>query len=420
VLLQQESAQWLISIHPASTTDSTKMRTPKNATAIFSIFSAISILAICAVNFAFPENEKINYQTTSVIRTEIQEVVLASGTVGARQQVNVGAQVSGQLKSLKVSLGDVVRKGQLIAEIDAKTQQNIVEKARSALAQTRAQLRAKQASVLQIQLKFKREQRLQEHDASSRESYETAQAALSTAMADIDSLKEQVDQAKIAVNTETVNLGYSQIAAPMDGTVVAIVTREGQTVNSTQLAPTIVVLAALDTMTIKAQISEADVTRVKVGQSVHFTTLSDPDRRFTSNLHGVDLAPDSIASDIKGNRSANATPVYYSASFDVPNIDNRLRIAMTVQVSIVLAATKDALVIPVAALGDIGPDGSYQVEVMKVLNGKPVVATRQVRIGIRNVMVEVLEGLKEGEQVVIGKSGGVSTPPLDQAAMHRT
>src|SRR5690606_16431801 len=147
------------------------------------------------------------------------------------------------------------------------------------------------------------------------------------------------------------DLGYTQIVAPMDGTIVAIVTEEGQTVNANQSAPTIVKLAKLDYMTIKAEISEADVMKVEKGQTVYFTTLGNSDKKHYAKLRQVEPAPNSINTETNNSStSSSSTAVYYNALFDVPNEDGKLRIDMTAQVYIVLNEAKNALTVPAAAL----------------------------------------------------------------------
>lgn len=376
------------------------------------------LLAFGLYHYLFSASKEPQYLTAPVVVGDIQDTVLANGSLEALQQVNVGAQVSGQLKSLKVVLGQEVKKGQLVAEIDSLTQQNALQNAQAALNQVRAQLRSKQASLVQARSNFARQQRLLAGEAGSRENFETAEATLQSALADIDSLNAQIEQAKITVSTAMLNLGYTKITAPMDGKVVSIVTKEGQTVNSAQLAPTIIILAELKTMTVKALVSEADVIRVKPQQPAFFTILGDPDHHFNGILRSVEPAPDSISSDGSdktGKTAATAAPVYYNALFDVPNPDNKLRISMTAQVSIVLSEVKGALTIPSTALGERGKDGRYQVRVLQSKDGKHTVATRQVKIGINNIQAQVLDGLKAGEKVIVGDSG--DKPAEEQAAM---
>ncbi|NKI68360.1 efflux RND transporter periplasmic adaptor subunit [Collimonas pratensis] len=395
------------------------MRLLKKKSLVYFVSTGLLLLlAFGLYQHFFSASKEPQYLTAPVTVGDIQDTVLANGSLEALQQVNVGAQVSGQLKSLKVVLGEEVKKGQLVAEIDSLTQQNALQNAQAALNQVRAQLRSKQASLVQARSNFARQQRLLAGEAGSRENFETAEATLQSTLADIDSLNAQIEQAKITVSTAMLNLGYTKITAPMDGKVVSIVTKEGQTVNSAQLTPTIIILAELNTMTVKALVSEADVIRVKPQQPVFFTILGDPDHRFNGILRSVEPAPDSISSDGSdktGKTAATAAPVYYNALFDIPNLDNKLRISMTAQVSIVLNEAKGALTIPSTALGERDKDGRYQVKVLQTKDGKHTVATRQVRIGINNIQAQVLDGLKAGEKVIVGDGG--DKPAEEQATM---
>ncbi|OWY36198.1 efflux RND transporter periplasmic adaptor subunit [Herbaspirillum aquaticum] len=339
--------------------------------------------------------------------TDIQDVVLASGTVKAYKQVSVGAQVSGQIKSLKVALGDRVKKGQLVAEIDSLTQANALASAQYSLQNLQAQLRAKEASLKQAQLAYARQQMMLAGDASSRENFESAEATLNTTRADIAALQAQIKDGAIKVDTARLNLGYTRITAPIDGEVVAIVAQEGQTVNANQSTPTIIKVARMDTVTIKAQISEADVVRVKPGLPVFFTILGDPDHRYRTTLRAIEPAPDSILQDdtatsttASTSSSASSTAIYYNGLLDLPNPDGKLRISMTTQVNIVLSEAKEALVVPSTALGARDAQGRYTV---RVLDAQGQAQERQVRIGINtNAQVQIVEGLKAGERVVTG------------------
>ncbi|MRT27691.1 efflux RND transporter periplasmic adaptor subunit [Herbaspirillum sp. CAH-3] len=348
-----------------------------------------------------------SYLSAIATVTDIQDVVLASGTVKAYKQVSVGAQVSGQIKSLKVALGDRVKKGQLVAEIDSLTQANALASAEYSLQNLQAQLRAKEASLKQAQLAYARQQMMLAGDASSRENFESAEATLNTTRADIAALQAQIKDGAIKVDTARLNLGYTRITAPIDGEVVAIVAQEGQTVNANQSTPTIIKVARMDTVTIKAQISEADVVRVKPGLPVFFTILGDPDHRYRTTLRAIEPAPDSILQDdtatsttASTSSSASSTAIYYNGLLDLPNPDGKLRISMTTQVNIVLSEAKEALVVPSTALGARDAQGRYTV---RVLDAQGQAEERQVRIGINtNAQVQIVEGLKAGERVVTG------------------
>lgn len=355
--------------------------------------------------------------TAPVQRADIEDTVLATGTLGAAKLVSVGAQVTGQVKRLFVELGDVVKQGQTIAEIDALPQQNALRNAQAQVQSSQAQLRAKQAGLAQAELVLQRQRALVAADAGARADLEAAEASVASTRAEIEALQAQIRQAQVAQSTAELNLSYTRVTAPMDGVVVAVVTEQGQTVNANQSAPTLIKLARLDTMTVKAQISEADVPRVKPGMPVYFSLLGEPDRRIQARLRAVEPGPTTIASDGSGSSSSSSTSsssgtsaIYYNGIFDVPNPDGRLRISMTAQTTIVLASARQALVVPSAALLGQGREGQYRV---RVLGADGQIQEKRVRIGLNNrVQAQVLDGLSEGEQVVTSEAVSGAAPSL--------
>jgi macrolide-specific efflux system membrane fusion protein len=365
--------------------------------------SAFLVLVLIGV-LMFPSvgADRAAIVTAPVTRGNIEDTVLATGVLQPARLVSVGAQVSGQVRRLYVALGQRVEAGAPIAEIDATTQQNNIRTAQAALRSQRAQRSARAANLQQAELQLRRQRELLAADAVSRADYESAEASALALRAEVASLEAQIQQAQLALSTANVNLGYTRITAPMAGTVVAIVTEEGQTVNANQQAPTIVKIAQLGTMTVSAQISEADVTRVRAGQQVYFTTLGETQTRHYARLRAIEPAPESIASDTAASSSA----VYYNGLFDVDNSDGALRPGMTAQVFVVLASVRDALTIPAAALGARARDGRYAVQ---VVSSSGRVETRQVHVGLNNnVTAQVLGGLREGESVVVAQSDGES------------
>jgi len=353
--------------------------------------------------------------TSPVVVGDIENTVVATGSLEASQMVSVGAQVSGQIKSLKVQLGDKVKTGDLIAEIDSTTQLNTIRNAEAAMTSTRAQRAVQVANLRQAELAFERQKTMLAQDATSRADYETAEATLATTKAQIQALDAQIEQGQTTLDTARANLGYTKILAPLDGTVVAVVVKEGQTVNAVQAAPTIVKVAKLDTMTVSAQISEADVIKVQPGQTAYFTILGNPDKRYYGKLRTIEPAPESIESETSStassssSSSASTQAIYYNGLFEVPNPNSELRISMTAQVYLVLGEAKGALVIPSAALGAKGHDGSYTV---MVPNEKGQPQPRTVRIGLNNnATAQVLSGLKAGERVVVGEGSATPTAP---------
>lgn len=346
------------------------------------------------------------YITATVMRGDIEDTVLASGVFEASQQVSVGAQVSGRVVQLHVALNDQVAAGDLVAEIDSLTQQNRLKNAQAALTVALARLEAERASLAQAKLEYERQQRLRQSDASSRSAFEAAQAQYLSIQANIKALQAQIDQARIDVDSAKLDLGYTQITSPIDGTVVAIVTKEGQTVNANQTAPTIIMVADLSVMTVKAEISEADVIRVHPGQRVYFTILGEPDKRFEAVLREIEPAPESIASEsVSSSASSTRSAVYYNGLFDIDNPDGKFRIAMTSEVYIVRAEAKDVLQVPSAALQRDVKSRRYYV---RVLQADGEIVDRDVEVGINNrVSVEITSGLTEGESVVLGDSSRI-------------
>jgi len=358
--------------------------------------------------------------TSPVTRGDIEQTVEATGTIKPSKLVSVGAQVSGRIETLHVRLGDTVKAGDLIAEIDSRNQRNTLQSAEAALRSARANRDAQKANLRQYELAFRRQEQMLVSDATSKAEYDAARAVLEATRAQVAALEASIVQQQTAVATAQTNLGYTKITAPIDGTVLAIVSKQGQTVNANQSAPTIVMLGDLGTMTVYAEISEADVIKTAVGQEVYFTVLGDPDKRYTSTLGDIAPAPESITSEDNtsgSSSSATSSAIYYYGLFDVANPDNTLRTYMTAQVSIVLGSAKDVLTIPSAALGAKLPDGRQLVRVVGK-DGRP--ERRPVMIGLNNgTRAEVRDGLREGEQVVVGEATAESRAQSSSARQMR-
>ena len=207
----------------------------------------------------------VTMMTAAVTRGNVEVTVLATGELRPVKLVAVGAQASGRITSLDVKLGDRIKTGDLIAEIDSVTQQNSLKTAEASLASIHAQRDEKEASLTLARQTLDRQQTMVTQNAVARADLESAEASVKTTEAQIAALNAEIQSAEVAVATAKANLGYTRITAPIDGTVLAVVSQAGQTVNATQSAPTIVVLGQLDTMTVRAEISEADVVHVTAG-----------------------------------------------------------------------------------------------------------------------------------------------------------
>jgi membrane fusion protein, macrolide-specific efflux system len=389
------------------------MTLPKKKNIIIAIIVILLVTAGVATAMKFFSPPTITYITAPVARMDLEESVLATGILKAFKTVAVGAQVNGQLKTLHVALGDTVKKGQLLAEIDPVLPLNNLRDSEAQVENLRAQKRSKQSLLKQYQLACQRQSEMYARDATSRADLENAQAQLEGTRYDIRALEAQIKKAIIAVGTAQANLGYTRIHAPIDGTVISIDTEEGQTVISNQTATTILTLATLDTMTVKAKISEADVTRVKPGLPTYFTLLGDSDTRYYGKLRTIEPSPVSSGTTTSGTASSGSSgsAIYYYGLFEVPNPDNRLKVSMTTQVTVVLKQAKQALCIPVSALGERQKDGKTTV---RVLVGDQA-ETRTIRTGVsNNVQIQVLDGLREGEKVIIGDSSNLPKTDSNQ------
>lgn len=326
----------------------------------------------------------------------VTETVLASGMLEATQLVSVGARVSGQVETLAVRLGQTVEAGDLIAQIDSQDQQNTVLQAEASLANIAAQIAAKEASLERAEASLTRQQRLGASNHATQEAIESATADVLVLRADIDALRAQKSSAEVTVATARTALERTSITAPISGTIVALVVKQGQTVNAAQAAPTIVKIADLSTMLVKAEISEADVMNVIPGQSVTFTTLGAPDLPFQAVVREIEPAPTAIeTSDTISSDSA----IYYNALLEVENPEGQLRIGMTAEVSVELARAVDVLTVPASAV-KTDAEGQY----VEVFDPSSRTSTRRaVTIGLNDkVTTEILDGLTAGETVVTG------------------
>ena len=382
------------------------MRLPRRRSIWLAFVLVVALGAWAVVHFAFGEAPPAQVTTTAVVTGDIEEGVLATGTIEAARLVSIGAQVTGVVTKLHVVLGDRVKKGQLIAEIDSLTQQNDLRRAEAGVLNVQAQRNAQLALLKQTGLAVARLRALVAIDAGSRADLEIAEGTLATTQANIAALDAQLVQSRTTQDTARVNMGYTRVVAPIDGTVVAVITEEGQTVNSAFSAPVLIKLAQLDTMTVKAQISEADVPRVKVGLPVYFTLLGDPETKYHAVLKRVEPGPTTLASDTSATAASSTTSgaakaIYYNGIFDVANPDGKLRIAMTAQATIVVASVNGVVTVPSAALGAREKDGRYKVRV-KAGNKFD---ERLVTIGLNNrVLAEVKSGLALGDQVVTSEA----------------
>ncbi|AZG36332.1 MULTISPECIES: efflux RND transporter periplasmic adaptor subunit [Shewanella] len=361
-----------------------------------------AIVAVVGYKYTQAQQDQPIFTSDVVKRGNIEKVVLTNGVLYPSKLVSVGAQVSGLIETMDVNVGQNIKQGDLIAQIDNLTQQNALKEAQASLQSIDAQYRAKQAQIKVAQSEYARNKKMLVNGAASVSDFDSAESILAVYLAELDELSAEKDKAIISVDNAKLNLGYTTIRSPIDGTVIYVSVEEGQTVNNNQGTPSIIELAQLDVMTIKAQVSEADIINVSAGQDVYFSILGATAKKYRGVLRTIEPGPTLLSGADSSLMIGDDEAIYYNALFDVENPDNLLRFGMTAQVSIILANAQDTLLVPSQILiTKTGPSASYQVPVI-VDNH---IEYRNVEVGINNkVYAQILSGLNEGDQIMLGQT----------------
>lgn len=350
--------------------------------------------------YADNSNQQVHYITEEAQLGKIDKSVLATGSVRANQRIEVGAQVSGKIQKIYVTLGQKVKRGELLAEIDSSNQQNQLDTAQAQLSIYKSQLSSNQIALQVAESNYNRLSKLYQQKSTSQTELETAKNTLATARASVEQSKAQILSAEISVNDARVNVGYTKITSPIDGVVVSIPVSEGQTANSNQTSPTIVQVADLSKMLIKLEISEGDIAQVRENQAVTFSTLSEPNRIYHGIIDSVDPALTTLTDNSYSETSGNSTAVYYYANVLSDNSDNSLRIGMTTQGRVVIAEKSDVLLAPTSAIKK--RHNHHFIEVLE--NGKAV--KKEVELGLSDSQnTEIISGLKAGDKIITAQRG---------------
>ena len=363
------------------------------------------LCAAAGAGLLWGRGEPAEVDSVPVSRGSIESSVTALGVLQPRHYVDVGAQVSGQILQLHVQPGNVVKRGQLLVEIDPSVQQATVDAGRASLAGLRAQRDDLQAQHLLAQQQHARQRQMAAEGATRDEDVQAAQAALASAGARVRQVEAQIAQTQATLKADEARLGYTRIYAPMAGTVVSVEAREGQTLNATYQTPNVLRVADLSSMTVWSEVSEADVRRIKTGMPVYFVTLGESQRRWQGRVRQLLPAPpvpENKAGGDSGAKPSGAASkvVVYTALFDVDNADGELMPQMTAKVAFVEHAAQDVLSVPLAALVPVA--GSTDLFNVRMLRPDGKVEARQLRIGVRNrLSAQVLEGAQAGERIVI-------------------
>ncbi|HDZ4940133.1 TPA: efflux RND transporter periplasmic adaptor subunit [Campylobacter jejuni] len=374
----------------------------------------IVILGSIGAYFIFFNNdEKISYLTQKIQKKDISQTIEAVGKVYAKDQVDVGAQVSGQIIKLYVDVGTHVKQGDLIAQIDKDKQQNDLDITKAQLQSAKANLESKKVALEIASKQYQREQKLYAAKASSLENLETQKNNYYTLKANVAELNAQVVQLEITLKNAQKDLDYTTISAPMDGVVINVAVDEGQTVNANQNTPTIVRIANLDEMEVRMEIAEADVSKIKVGTELDFSLLNDPQKTYHAKIASIDPADTEVSnsttssSSSGSSSSSSSNAIYYYAKFYVANKDDFLRIGMSIQNEIVVASAKAVLAVPTYAIKSNSK--GYYVEILE--NQKAV--KKYVKLGIKDsINTQILEGVNENEELIVSSSADDLAPKI--------
>lgn len=367
------------------------------------LIGALLLIGLLLYFIRQKEDLSQQYYTASVSRGSVEDVVTAYGVLQPFQYVDIGAQVSGILKKLNVDIGSEVDEGEILAEIDDAVFLAKIDAGRASIDNLKAQLKSKEAELAFAKQQHERSQKLVLEHAESEEIAQTHESDYKRAEADLTALQAQIRQAEAQLRTDETNLAYTKIRAPMKGSVITLTARQGQTLNSSQTAPTILRLANLDEMTVWAQVSEADIPKIKPCVKAYFNTLGDLEKRRFGKVRTIYPTPDTING-----------AMFYNVLFDISNNDHSLLPQMTAQVFFVLNEAHQVLLVPVVALNAIPKDPSEKKKrsknlkteknytVLVIKDGE--VEERQVTVGVvGRILAEVVKGLEENDLIIVGE-----------------
>lgn len=349
------------------------------------------------------------YTTTKIDKGPVIGRVTATGTVSALVTVQVGAQVSGRIQTLTADFNSKVTKGQVLAKLDpslfeAQLAMSSANEKAGLAGVARAQAQEKDA-----QRKLARAKQLVEQKLLPQADFESAQAEAEVAQANIQSAEASLSQARAARQQAQVNLAYTTITSPIDGTVISRAVDVGQTVAASLQAPTLFTIAEnLSKMQVDTNVSEADVGKLADGMEASFSVDAFPNRVFKGRIRQIRFSPQVVQN-----------VVTYDAVIDVENEQLLLRPGMTANVSFVYARADDALRVTNAALR-FRPDAELMRKAGKpepgkrylwLLEGETPTPT-PVTVGLSDGTVTVVTGdVSEGAQVITEKSGGEGGRP---------
>ncbi|MBQ8487109.1 MAG: efflux RND transporter periplasmic adaptor subunit [Prevotella sp.] len=372
------------------------------------LWIAVGVVAVAVIAYFLlsggKKEEKVSFETAKVEQGNIQTSITATGTIEPVTSVTVGTQVSGIVSKLYVDYNSVVKKGQIIAELD-KT--NLI----SELNAQRANLSSAQSSLNYQQSNYNRYKTLYDKGLVSADEYENA-------LLQYNQAKEQVASAKESVQRAQTNLGYATITSPIDGVVLSKSVEEGQTVAASFNTPELFTIAQdLTDMRVIADIDEADIGGVKEGQRVSFTVDAFPDDKF-----------DGQVTQVRQQATTESNVVTYEVVISAPNNDLKLKPGLTANVTIFTLEKNDVLVAPAKALRFMPNEAFLEKgQTIEDVEAHTKLWTREgntfkahkVEIGTTNgLLTEIVSGISAGTEVLVDFEISGGEEPQEQQAQN--
>ncbi|HEY5617293.1 MAG TPA: efflux RND transporter periplasmic adaptor subunit [Vicinamibacterales bacterium] len=325
-----------------------------------------------------------------VTRGDIVDAVAATGSLQAVTTVQVGTQVSGTIKTLRADYNSVVKRGEVVAELEPSLFQTQVDQARATVVRLQADVERARVEVADTAVKLRRASELWDKQLIPRTDLETAEAAARQAEASLKAAQAQVTQAQASLNQAQVNFSHTIIRAPIDGVVISRAVDVGQTVAANMSAPTLFVIANdLSQMQVNASIDESDIGRIHAGQPVTFKVDAYPGETFRGAVSQVRLEP-----------VTEQNVVSYVTIINVPNPDMKLKPGMTANVTVEIARADDVLRVPNSALRFRPATSGAQVWVMTEAGPAPIPVHTGMSDGATTAVVD--GAVSEHTQVISG------------------
>lgn len=343
-------------------------------------------------------NKTKQYETQPIERHTITQVVEASGTINPVNTVSVGSTVSGPISAIYVDYNSMVKKGQLLAEIDPRLFRQTVEQNRAAVVSAQANLRDMQANAEMSRKTLRRYQNLYKRNFVPKSELDQAINDYKSDVAKISSARAEIAKAQAQYRSSELSLSYTRIVAPVDGMIISREIDVGQAVAASFQAPELFTIAQdLQKMQIEVNVSEADIGKVKEGQDVEYTLDGYPDTTFKGKVTQVRISPTTVSN-----------VVTYSVIVGVDNKDLKLKPGMTANVSIITAKHENVLCVPNFALKFTpNPEGpKYEKQGIWVLI-KHHLKRIEIATGLSDdSYTEVISpNIKENDIVVVGIKG---------------